>query len=142
MGVAFAAVQRMFREVSGGLANPAIAFGTIIWEEFTLRYDPLTTESPWTYELAASYFVGPFCGAILAGVCHNLLKSAAEMVKNYVPPNKQEETQSITTDPDISYRSGISVEVSRGNSPSPSPRPTMANSTAGHSRTNTTTKLT
>ena len=39
MAAALAAVELIFREVSGGIANPAIALAKIIWQEFTLSVD-------------------------------------------------------------------------------------------------------
>ena len=39
MAAALAAVNMIFRETSGGIANPAIAIAKIIWQEFTLSVD-------------------------------------------------------------------------------------------------------
>ena len=34
-----AAVQRIFREISGGVANPSVTLAQIVWQEFTLAVD-------------------------------------------------------------------------------------------------------
>jgi len=39
MALGLNAVQRMFRETSGGIVNPTIALALIIWQEFTLNVD-------------------------------------------------------------------------------------------------------
>ena len=63
----------LFRELSGGFANPAVAFATIIWSEFSLNVDLDADNSPWSYTYATSFVVGPFAGSVLAGVFFNIL---------------------------------------------------------------------
>ena len=72
----------MFRETSGGIANPAVATAKIIWQEFTLKVNPEAYNSQWTYEYATSFFVGPLAGSILAGVSHNILKDTAQRMRD------------------------------------------------------------
>lgn len=81
--IALAAVQRMFRETSGGYANPAVALGTIIWQEFTLSMDRDNEFSQWTYEYAASFTIGPIAGAALAGVTSNIMEYWSEQMRQY-----------------------------------------------------------
>ena len=77
MAAGLAAVQHMFREISGGVCNPAIALANIVWQEFTLKVDQDNQNSQWTYEYALSFFIGPLMGAFLAGVCQNMLTHTA-----------------------------------------------------------------
>ena len=70
----------MFREISGGVCNPAIALANIIWQEFTLSVDQDNENSQWTYEYAMSYFFGPVSGAFLAGVSYNMLQHTSEQM--------------------------------------------------------------
>ena len=134
MAVALAAVQRMFRETSGGIVNPAVAFAKIIWQEFTLKVDSENNNSQWTYEYATSFFVGPFSGAMLAGSCYNLLRHVAYKMDTYEKPgssatnSKISETNSLVTDPDLS-QSYKSQEIND------SARPTSHN-TASFTRDN------
>ena len=83
----------MFREVSGGIANPAVALAKIIWQEFTLNVDNESDNSQWTYEYALSFIVGPFCGAYLAGIVFNVLNYNAKLINNYVPKKKKNAAQ-------------------------------------------------
>ena len=89
MSIALLAVSQIFREISGGIANPAIASAKIIWQEFTLKVDRDNMNSQWTYEYAISFIAGPFCGAFLAGVVFNMLNWHADLIKNYVPKDKR-----------------------------------------------------
>ena len=73
----------MFRETSGGFANPAVALATIIWQEFTLEVDPNNDFSQWAYEYASSFFLGPLCGGLLAGVLSNLMTHNAQEMLHY-----------------------------------------------------------
>ena len=108
MAGASMAVQQIFREISGGVANPAIAGATIIWQEFTLNVDNENNHSQWTYEYAISFIAGPFCGAFLAGVVHNMQNYYAEQIKNYVPKSKKGQQQ----DPNILNSSQLSMSQS------------------------------
>lgn len=74
MAVSYASVKRMFRETSGGLANPSMALAIIVWQEFTLPVDLDNEHSQWTYEYATSFSIGPMAGALLAGVCYNVMR--------------------------------------------------------------------
>lgn len=73
----------MFRETSGGYANPAVSLATIIWQEFTLNMDRENDFSQWTYEYAASFTIGPIAGALLAGALSNMMQYWAAEMRNY-----------------------------------------------------------
>jgi glycerol uptake facilitator-like aquaporin len=77
MAVSYAAVKRMFRETSGGVANPSVALATIIWQEFTLPVDQENEHSQWTYEYATSFAIGPMAGALLAAILYNIMSHHA-----------------------------------------------------------------
>ena len=74
IGVALTIVNEMLSDVSGGVVNPAIASALMIWQEFTISLDPINSVSLWTYEYATGYLIGPFVGAMLAGVIANTIQ--------------------------------------------------------------------
>ena len=88
----------MLREVSGGTVNPALAMAIIIWQEFTLPVDRFNSNSQWTYEYAASFFIGPFAGALLAGACYNIMDQVSQDMKNYKKGPKSDGDQSDDVD--------------------------------------------
>jgi len=83
MAVSYASVKRMFRETSGGLANPSMALAIIVWQEFTLPVDLDNEHSQWTYEYATSFSIGPMAGALLAGVCYNVMRHQSDLIKDF-----------------------------------------------------------
>lgn len=111
MAVALAAVNLIFREISGGIANPAIALAKIIWQEFTLKVDVENDNSQWTYEYALSFIMGPFCGAYLAGVVFNALNYHAKLINDYVPKSKRDALQQMNDQNNLST-SQISISQS------------------------------
>ena len=85
-----AGLTYMFKSVSGGLFNPAIALSQIIWQNTTYMYEIGADQSYWTPEYATCYILAPFIGAFLAGnvfgyqkrlylrIEHNLHESESE----------------------------------------------------------------
>ena len=61
----------MFRDVSGGFTNPAVAFGQIIWQNAAVKLDPTQTWAVWTFEYSICYLIGPLIGAFVAGTVFN-----------------------------------------------------------------------
>ena len=94
MAIGLMTVQLMFREFSGGVCNPAIAFAKIVWQEFTLDADRNSENSPWTYEYALSYFIGPIAGALAAGVSFNIMRDTSHLMQNY-PAEMQARAQAV-----------------------------------------------
>lgn len=74
-----------------------------------MNVDSENNNSQWTYEYAASFFIGPISGAMLAGATYNLLRHNAEKMDSYVKPGAKpiDDSNSLVTDPDLSqsYRS-------------------------------------
>lgn len=96
MAVGLATVQLMFRETSGGIVNPAVVLGKIVWQEFTLDVDAENDNSQWTYEYATSFSIGPLVGAMLGGTVFNLMRYQANVLNNH--SNKDlDESQSAQT---------------------------------------------
>lgn len=83
IALSLGAVEKMFRETSGGLTNSSVAMAIIIWQEFTLPVDRFNSHSQWTYEYAASFFIGPVAGALLAGVSYNMMQHWVQTMKDY-----------------------------------------------------------
>ena len=83
MAISLGAVNKIFRESSGGIANPAVAISIIIWQEFTLSVDRYNDHSQWTYEYATSFIIGPIAGAFMAGVCYNMQQHWIQTMRNF-----------------------------------------------------------
>ena len=75
----------MFREVSGGVCNPAIALAKIIWQSFTLEFEHGndTSSQYWSKEYMISFFIGPIVGALAAGVSANIMRDTRESMRIY-----------------------------------------------------------
>ena len=72
--VSMVGLQLMFKEVSGGIFNPAIALSQIVWQNVTYFYLPGVDQSYWTPEYAACYIIAPLVGAFMAGNVFNYQK--------------------------------------------------------------------
>jgi glycerol uptake facilitator-like aquaporin len=57
----------MFKEVSGGLFNPAVALSQIIWQNLAAKLGRQKDEVYWTPEYATCYILAPFVGGFMAG---------------------------------------------------------------------------
>lgn len=64
----------MFKDVSGGVFNPAIALSQIVWQNVTYMYLPYIDQSYWTPEYATCYITAPIVGAFMAGNVFNYQK--------------------------------------------------------------------
>ena len=71
MAVALYVCQDMFRDVSGGFCNPALALAQIIWQNFAKNMDPNHEWAVWTFEYGFCYCVGPIIGGFVAGSVFN-----------------------------------------------------------------------
>lgn len=67
IGLAYSTMEMVFRHVSGGPFNPAIAIAQIIWQVMTYGKQPGFTWSHWTGDYVAIYMIAPMLGALMAG---------------------------------------------------------------------------
>ena len=108
MALAYAAVQQMMRETSGGTCNPAVSLAKIIWKEFTLEVDPANDHSQWTYEYATGVMLGPIAGAMMAGALHNVKNYSANLMLGKIKKDgekKPDDAQSVFAPNEESFRS-------------------------------------
>jgi glycerol uptake facilitator-like aquaporin len=68
VGIAQAAVVLLGFNLTGGCANPARWFGSVVWEK---TVPILNTTPPGPFADHTIYWVGPVLGALLAGVLYN-----------------------------------------------------------------------
>lgn len=65
------ALNQMFKRLSGGVFNPALALAQICWQNLTYYYE-IGSDSPyWTPDYAVCYILGPMFGAFLGGNLFN-----------------------------------------------------------------------
>jgi glycerol uptake facilitator-like aquaporin len=66
--------NQLFRGVSGGVFNPALALAEICWQNLTYYYEPGGDQPYWTPDFAVSYIMAPFVGAFFAANMYNFQK--------------------------------------------------------------------
>lgn len=98
--VAQVGVQVMFKNVSGGLCNPAVALSQITWQNLTYYYELGVDQSYWTPDYACCYILAPMVGAFMAGnlfgyqkklyarIRHNLHESESSEEEDTKPKRK------------------------------------------------------
>lgn len=67
-------LHQMFKEVSGGIFNPALSIAQICWQNLTYRYEIGSDQSYWTPDYAVCYIMAPWIGAFMAGNVFNFQK--------------------------------------------------------------------
>ena len=64
----------MFKDVSGGIFNPALSIAQICWQNLTYFYEVGEDQSYWTPDYAVCYIMAPMIGAFMAGNVFNFQK--------------------------------------------------------------------
>ena len=106
IGITLIVVIGFVGEISGGVVNPAVATALILWQQFTLNYNPDATISIWTYEYAIGYIIGPLFGSLIAGIMANIIEvTKKEMNELEVEDNQSE---AITNQIEVSFADGAS----------------------------------
>jgi len=83
MAAAFYACGDIFRDVSGGFLNPAVALAQITWQNVTVKLDPNHEWAMWTFEYSICYLIGPLVGAFVAGTVFNYVNQTMEDMEYY-----------------------------------------------------------
>lgn len=88
--VASIALNQLFKRLSGGVFNPALALAQICWQNLTYYYE-IGSDSPyWTPDYAVCYILAPMFGAYLGG---NLFNFQKRILRNYQATDIPEEDE-------------------------------------------------
>jgi glycerol uptake facilitator-like aquaporin len=66
-------LHQLFKEVSGGVFNPALAVAQIFWQNQSFFLEIGFNMPYWTPVYSVCYIFGPLIGAFLAGTIFNIL---------------------------------------------------------------------
>ena len=90
IGLAYYAMEHVFRHISGGPFNPAIALAQVIWQVMTYTKEPGFTWSHWTGDYVAIFLIAPLLGGLMAGNFYSYIWRVEYQIPQWMEKAKAE----------------------------------------------------